>query len=121
MGKVIQFRILYTVSTGAGRQYGTITLQDGQQLPDLSVAEGYLKLRDDAGKREENEDVTSYIDKLRVLEARAKADAKGLWDVDSPKIQTSYEVPNPKEFAEKWYRKPMDGTNMSFDFLVAST
>ena len=81
MGKVIQFRVLYTIPLRDGnkRDFCQITLQDGQQLPDLSIAEGFLKLREEAGSKEGSEELSSYIDKLRALEARAKADNKGLW------------------------------------------
>ena len=106
---MIQFSVLYTLPTGAKRDYGTITLQDGQQLPELAVAEGYLKLREDAGKREESDEITSSIDKLRALEARAKADGKGMWDTNADKIQTSYELPNPQDFAQRMKGTPLQG------------
>lgn len=94
---------------GSKREFCQITLQDGNQLPDLSVAQGYLKLRDEAGSRESTDEVTSYIDKLRALEARAKADNKGLWDAAAPKAQTSHELSDPSAFVEKWRGKPIDG------------
>lgn len=86
-----------------------MTLQDGQQLPDLAVAEGYLKLRDDAGKREETEEVTSLIEKLQALEARAKADGKGMWETEGIRIQTSYELSNPQDFAQRMKGKLVQG------------
>lgn len=111
VGKVIQFRVLYTIpmKDGSKRDFCQITLQDGNQLPDLSVAQGYLKLRDEAGSRESSDEVTSYIDKLRALEARAKADNRGLWDAAAPKAQTSHELSDPTAFVEKWRGKPIDG------------
>ena len=107
VGKVIQFRVLYTIPTGAKREYGVITLQDGRQIPELPVAEGYVKLRDDAGKREENEEASALLETLKVLEARAKADNKGIWDTSVERIQTSYDVDAAK-FAETWKGKPVD-------------
>lgn len=89
-----------------------MTLQDGQQLPDLAVAEGFLKLRDDAGKRDENEDVTSLIEKLRAVEARAKADEKGMWNTEGQKIQTSYELSDPNDFVQRMKGKPLQGMDV---------
>ena len=107
---MIQFRILYSLPTGTKRDYGQVTLQDGQQLPELSVAEGFLKVRDDAGKRDESEEVTEFVEKLRVLESRAKADEKGLWDTSTPKVTTRYDLKNAEEFAQRWKGKPIEGT-----------
>lgn len=109
MGKVIQFRILYTAPGAAKRDYGIITLQDGRQLPDLSVSEGYLKLRDDAGRREESEENTALVEKLRALEAHAKADEKGLWDQESQRIETSYELGGADNFLDTYKGKELDG------------
>jgi len=98
--------------TGVKRDYGTITLQDGQQLPELSVAEGYLKLRDDAGRREEDEETQQSIEKLKVLEARARADSKGVWSDDAQPVQTSYELPDPQGFVEKYKGQSLEGTDI---------
>lgn len=79
-------------------------------LPDTSIADGYLKIRDDAGKRKgETEDKLEAIEKLRMFEAQAKADSRGLWDTQSTKISTSYEMPNPRDFAQQWKGKPLTG------------
>ena len=73
------------------------------------MAEGYLKVRDDAGKRDESEEATSYVEKLRVLESRAKADGKGLWDSDLETIRTSYELPKANDFAHRCKGKAVEG------------
>lgn len=116
VGKVIQFRVMYSVpmKDGSKREFCQITLQDGQQLPEASIAHGYLKLREEAGSREENEELTSYIDKLRVLEARAKADTKGMWDMEAPKAQTSHDLPDPDSFVNQWRRSPLGGVSMHY-------
>lgn len=106
--------------TGIKRDYGTITLQDGQQLPELSVAEGYLKLRDDAGRREEDEETQHSIEKLKVLEARARADSKGVWSDDAQPVQTSYELPNPQEFVENYKGQSLEGMDL-FDCTCGSS
>ena len=103
--------MLYSIASKAGgqRDFCQITLQDGRQLPDLSIAEGYLKLRDEAGSKETNGDLTSYIDMLRALEARARADNKGLWDAAGAKVQTSHELSDPTAFVNKWRGTPIEG------------
>ena len=109
VGKVVQFRILYAIPTGAKREYGQIILRDGSQLPELPVAEGFLKLRDDAAKREDNEETIALIEKLQVLESRAKADRKGLWDPDNQHIHTTYDLSNPQDVVQRWKSKPLEG------------
>jgi staphylococcal nuclease domain-containing protein 1 len=84
-------------------------LQDGQQLPELAIAEGCLKLRDDAGRRDEGEEVQQLVEKLKVLEARAKADSKGVWTESAQPLQTAYELSNPQDFVSKHKGKSLEG------------
>jgi len=50
------------------------------------------------------------IEKLRALEAHAKADEKGLWDADLERINTSYELPtNAQDFLETYKGQELDG------------
>lgn len=102
--------MLYSVPTGTKRDYGTVTLQDGSQLPDLPVAEGYLKLRDDAGKREESGEASELIERLKVLESKARAEEKGQWNTNSERVKTSYEIKNVDEFVRRWSGTKVDGT-----------
>lgn len=108
VGKVIQFQVLYNIPTGVKRDYGTLTLQTGQTLPEAAVAEGWVKLRDDAGRKDESEESKSLLDKLQLEEAKAKADLKGVWAASGGKLDTAYEVPDPKAFAEEWKGKGLD-------------
>lgn len=108
VGKVIQFQVLYNIPTGVKRDYGTLTLQTGQTLPEAAVAEGWVKLRDDAGRKDESEESKSLLDKLELEEAKAKADSKGVWAASGGKLDTAYEVPDPKAFAEEWKGKSLD-------------
>ncbi|KAL9048348.1 MAG: hypothetical protein Q9162_007767 [Coniocarpon cinnabarinum] len=110
VGKVIQFRTLYEVpstGSGSGREYGQVFMSDASTLPDEAVSAGWLRVRDDAGKREQSELGSALIERLRVLEASARAEEKGLWDAEASKIQTSYEVSNVQDFAKQWTRKPL--------------
>jgi staphylococcal nuclease domain-containing protein 1 len=93
---VIQFQILYTIPTGAKREYGTVKLPGGRELPDLCVSEGWVKVREDAGRRDESDETIALLDKLRDLESRARSESKGLWNTDAPSIDMSYDVADPK-------------------------
>ncbi|OJD19353.1 hypothetical protein AJ78_00715 [Emergomyces pasteurianus Ep9510] len=99
VGKVIKFQVLYTIPT-TKREYGTVKLPNNQELPELCVAEGWVKVREDAGKREESEDTVSLLDKLRDLENRARAESKGVWASTGGDLETAYEIPDPKALIE---------------------
>jgi staphylococcal nuclease domain-containing protein 1 len=109
VGKVVQFRVLYKIPTGANREYGIISLPNRAQLPDSAVAEGWLKLRDDAGRKEDSDEAASILEKLQALEARARADSKGLWQESSGKINSTSELSDPKSFVEEHKGEDIDG------------
>ncbi|GAB7347341.1 hypothetical protein MBLNU459_g4281t1 [Dothideomycetes sp. NU459] len=108
VGKVIQFSVMYNIPTPSPRDYGTVALQNGQQLIDLVVREGWAKLRDDAGKKEDSPQGTELLERLQALESHAKADEKGLWARDHQRIENEHELADPKAFAESWKSKPVD-------------
>ncbi|PGH19674.1 hypothetical protein AJ80_03829 [Polytolypa hystricis UAMH7299] len=110
VGKVIQFRVIYTIPTGAKREYGLVKLPNsgGRELPELCVSEGWVKVREDAGRRDESEDTVALLDKLRDLEARARADSRGVWAPAGGNIDTSYEVADPKQLVESLKGAQMD-------------
>ncbi|KAF2841098.1 hypothetical protein M501DRAFT_969201 [Patellaria atrata CBS 101060] len=109
VGRVVQFRVIYTIPTGAKREYGIISLPgSNKQLPEVAVAEGWLKVRDDAGRKDDSEDAVSFLEKLQAAEARAKADSKGLWTESSDRIECIYEVLDAKVFADEVKGKAMD-------------
>lgn len=107
VGKVVQFKILYSIPTGVKRDYGTVVLQTGESLPDASVSEGWVKLRDDAGRKDESEESKRLLDLLELEEARAKAASKGLWAPEGGKIET-YDLQNHNDFLEQWKGKSLD-------------
>ncbi|CAJ2504041.1 Uu.00g114350.m01.CDS01 [Anthostomella pinea] len=78
VGKPVQCTIQYTIPN-SGREYGFAQLKDGTQLPDELVKAGWIKVREDAGRKEESEEVLQRLETLRSLEAQAKSEAKGLW------------------------------------------
>lgn len=108
VGKVVHFKVLYKIPTGANREYGIISLPNKTQLPELAVTEGWVKIRDDAGRKDDSEEAAAILEKLQVVEARAKADSKGLWAETGGKIESSYELPDPKTFGEEWKGKAID-------------
>lgn len=108
VGKVIQFTILYSVPTGAKRDYGTVYLQTGQSLPDAAAAEGWVKLREDAGRKDESEASKALLEKLELAEASAKASSKGIWASAGGNVESTNEISDPKGFVEQHKDKPIE-------------
>ncbi|KAL8676648.1 MAG: hypothetical protein Q9186_006847 [Xanthomendoza sp. 1 TL-2023] len=108
VGKVIQFVVLYTIPTGNKREYGTVTLQSGEELPDVCIAEGWAKLREDSRRKDLSEASESLLNHLEHLQGKAKADGKGLWAAQGGHIENSHEIPDPKAFAQKFNGKDLD-------------
>jgi staphylococcal nuclease domain-containing protein 1 len=107
VGKAISFETLYQVPT-TKREYGKVRLPNGSELPDLLVSEGWAKVREDAGRKEDDEGAVAYPEKLRDLEGQAKASSKGVWATSGGKIDTSYEVPDPSVLVEEYSGKKVD-------------
>ncbi|GIK00189.1 hypothetical protein Aspvir_004209 [Aspergillus viridinutans] len=111
VGKVIQFQVLYTIPTGAKRDYGTIKLPGfDASLPDISVQEGWTRVRDEAGKRsDESEETLAYLERLRALEDHARTEGKGMWaGADKGRAETSYEVDDAKALVDEWKDKHLE-------------
>ncbi|KAJ9155405.1 hypothetical protein NKR23_g1969 [Pleurostoma richardsiae] len=106
VGKPIQCKILYTVPSSQ-REYGTAQLQDGTELPDELVKAGWLKVREDAGRKEENEEVLQRLSKLRELEDKAKSEGKGLWAGTGGLIEVQNDI--GPDFLNEWKGKTVDG------------
>ena len=104
---MITFETLYTIST-TKREYGRVTLPNGPSFPERVVAEGWAKLRDDAGKKEESEDAVAYLETLRNLEISAKNASIGVWGASGGRIETSYEVTDPGALVEEHKGKQLD-------------
>jgi staphylococcal nuclease domain-containing protein 1 len=108
VGKVIQCQVLYTVPSSQ-RDYGTASLgKEGPELPDELVKAGWLKIRDDAGKKEESEEVLQRLETLRQLETQAKNEGKGLWAGVGGIIEVQNDLGGP-EFMKEWKGKTVDG------------
>lgn len=99
MGKIISCEVLYTIPT-TKREYGRVRLPTGSELPDAAVSEGWLKVREDAGKKD-TEDTLVYLDTLRDQESRAKTSSKGVWAASGDDLKASYEVADPVALVEE--------------------
>ncbi len=105
----MQFRVLYTIPT-TKREYGIVLASpNGPQFPEYAVAEGWAKTREDAGRKDDSDESTALVEKLQVVEARAKADSKGIWSESGGKITCFYDLPKVKEFVEEHKGKSLDG------------
>lgn len=100
VGKVVRFQVLYKTATGANREYGLVVLPGRTVLPEQAVAEGWAKLRDDAGRKEDSEEATQLIERLQVVEARARADSKGIWQESASQISLLSDLGDTAKFVE---------------------
>ncbi|KAK6504354.1 hypothetical protein TWF506_002555 [Arthrobotrys conoides] len=103
VGREIQFKVLYTVPTGS-REYGIAVVPNGPSIVEYAVAEGWVKIRDDAGKREEQSEHADLVEKLKALETKARLEYKGQWSqTDNGHIAINNEPPSvPNAFLQKW-------------------
>ncbi|RMZ80515.1 hypothetical protein DV737_g2904, partial [Chaetothyriales sp. CBS 132003] len=106
LGKKVLFEILYTVP-GTKRDYGRIKIPNAVELPDQIVQEGWAKVREDAGRKEEDEGALAYLDKLRSAEAQAKADGKGVWGKGG-QIEVVSEVADANAMIKQYKGKKID-------------
>ncbi|TVY52259.1 Staphylococcal nuclease domain-containing protein 1 [Lachnellula cervina] len=108
VGKLVQFQVLYTIPN-TKREYGVVFLQDGRKLPEEMIGEGWLKLREDAGRKEDSEQALQQLDKLRLLEATARSEDKGLWQPSGGRIDVQHDMGDAQSFLESWKGKTADG------------
>lgn len=106
VGRIVRFKVLYN-PTGK-REYGTVQLEGQDPLPDAAVAAGWLKLRDDAGRKDESDESKAVLEKLEIAQAKAKADSLGVWSTQGGKIETAYEISDTQGFVDEWKGKPID-------------
>lgn len=108
VGKIIQFNVLYTIPT-TKREYGVVYLQDGTRLPEAMLELGWLKLRDDAGRKEDSEEVQNHIEYLRSLELKARSENLGIFQSEGKNISVKYDLGNPDSFLDTWKGKSIEG------------
>lgn len=102
------FEVLYQIPN-TKREYGLVYLQDGTQLPEEAVKQGWLKLREDAGRKEDSEQAILQLDKLRLFEAQARSDDKGVWAPVKAPITVQHDMGDSEAFLEKWKGQSVDG------------
>ena len=104
------FKPLYTIPS-TKREYGLVAVPPGggPQFPERAVSEGTVRLRDDAGRKDESDEAARLLERLGVAEARAKADEKGVWAEAGGKVDCSYEVQDAKALLEANKGKVLDG------------
>ena len=107
VGKQVQCSIAYTVPS-SNRDYGTVQIKDGPKLPDALVSAGWLKVREDAGKKEDNEEIVQQIENLRAAEANARASGLGLFSGLNGHIDVQHDLGGPN-FLKEWKGKTVDG------------
>jgi staphylococcal nuclease domain-containing protein 1 len=108
VGKHVQFSVLYSIPN-TKREYGIVFLNDGRKLPEEMVKEGWLKLREDAGRKEDTQDALEQLNKLRLLEATARSEDKGLWAPSGGRINVQHDMGDSQAFLETWKGKTVDG------------
>jgi staphylococcal nuclease domain-containing protein 1 len=108
VGKLVQFQVLYTIPN-TKREYGVVFLNDGRKLPEEMISEGWIKLREDAGRKEDSEQALQQLDKLRLLEATARSEDKGLWQPSGGRIDVQHDMGDAQSFLENWKGKTVDG------------
>ncbi|KAK2020956.1 tudor domain-containing protein [Colletotrichum zoysiae] len=107
VGKQIQCTVAYTVPSG--REFGTALLsKDGPSLPDEAVKAGWLKVREDAGRKEDDEAILQRLENLRNLETEAKNAGKGVWSDKGGHIEVQNDLGGP-QFMNEWKGKTVDG------------
>lgn len=108
VGKHIQFQVLYAIPN-TKREYGVVFLNDGRRLPEEMVKDGWIKLREDAGRKEDTEEALQQLDKLRLLEATARSEDLGLWQTSGGRINVQHDMGDAQSFLENWKGKSLDG------------
>jgi staphylococcal nuclease domain-containing protein 1 len=108
VGKAVTFQVLYQIPN-TKREYAIVTLSDGRKLPEEAIKEGWVKLRDDAGRKEDTEKAQQHINELRLLEAQARSTDKGMWRTEGGRIDVQHELGDPQKFLETWKGKTVDG------------
>lgn len=107
VGKSVKCTTSYTIPA-SGREFGSASLPDGTEFPDELVKAGWLKVREDAGRKDDSEEVAERLEKLRALESAAKSEGKGLWAGVGGIIEVQNDLGGP-DFLNQWKGKTVDG------------
>ncbi|KAI9732942.1 MAG: hypothetical protein M1818_007375 [Claussenomyces sp. TS43310] len=108
VGKLVQFQVLYEIPN-TKRQYGTIWTTEGRKFPEEAVKEGWLKLREDAGRKEDTEEAQRQLSELRLLEAKARSEDIGVWATKGGHIEVEHDLGDAQTFLDTYKGKTFDG------------
>lgn len=109
VGKAVKFAVLYTIPN-TKREYGIVVLEGTNvRLPEEMVKLGWLKLREDAGRKEDSEDALQQLDRLRLLEATARSEDLGLWAPNHKRIEVQHDMGDSQSFLDTYKGKTVDG------------
>jgi len=108
VGKTLRFQVLYQVPN-TKREYGTITLDDGVRFPQAAVREGWVKIKESAGRKEDTEESIQVLNELKLLEAQARSEDLGVWAPTDGYIEVQHDVGNAEAFLNEFKGKSIDG------------
>lgn len=88
-----------------------------------------MKLRNDAGRRDNSDESKDLLLKLQKAEEKAKSGSEGVWKTTGEKIENTYDISDPKDFVEQWRGKDLEaivervlsGDRMLARLLTSST
>ena len=83
-------------------------MNDGRQLPEEMVKQGWLKLREDAGRKEDSEEALQQLDKLQLLEATARSEDLGVWAPGGGEIDLQHDMGDSQTFLDTYKGKTVD-------------
>ncbi|KAG0177109.1 hypothetical protein DFQ28_006390 [Apophysomyces sp. BC1034] len=113
VGKEVVFIPEYTVTTvNPPREYGYISLPNNEDVAELGVKNGWLKVREGKarGKEEDQEATLATLATLRQLEEEAQHEKRGMWnDNEDGKRNVSYTFDRDgRNFLNQYKGKPLD-------------
>lgn len=105
----VRFKTLYTIPASQ-REYGLVVLNDGSNLAEKLLNEGLVKVREEAGRKDDTEEIAEIIGRYKVFEEAAKEAKIGLFGGDSGAIRCENDYPaDAAAFLEKWKGKRLEG------------
>lgn len=106
VGKPVQITVLYTIPSG--RDFVSAKLQDGTEFPDVLIKAGWVKVREEAGRKDDSDEIAERVETLRALEAGARSQGSGVWAGTGGMIEVQNDLGGP-EFLTQWKGKTVDG------------
>jgi staphylococcal nuclease domain-containing protein 1 len=86
-----------------------LQLEDGTSWPEAGLEAGWLKVREEAGRKDDKPETAELIDSFKSKEAKAQSENKGIWDKSASQIELRGDIGDPQAFLEKWKGKQLDG------------